>query len=389
MNEKRAPPDYDLKVKAISPAEFHEHIKNSMKMQQIIGITSARDRIIDLLRRKGFSEQEASDISHGKGVRIALVNSGVDVTHPEIAERFAKGNEGENFVNWTYDANGDKIPCEKDPHDLKTAYPHGICVAGILSAKSFGVLRKPELYVAKVCDDFGHLEEESLEEALSEIRGKNFDIVNMSIGFLRYKGNVTKRLYDLCEYLGRKVVLVASADNQYNGPSFPSSFPNVISVVATCCADKTDAYHTACDFSNAWPTVDVGAPGERILCPNIITSKYALMSGTSAAAPIVTGILGMAVAYLKARSRLSKAPPELASPLKLEQMLKDTSHRSERRPLMDKNDKDEIELAFGRYFGFHLLDKKLTAGDFTNFALGAGRVDAEKFICKVMEEYPI
>ncbi len=111
------------------------------------------------------------------------------------------------------------------------------------------------------------------------------------------------------------------------------------------------------------------------------------MNGTSAAAPIVTGILGMAVAYLKARNLALGRPADEIDPLKLEQMLKDTACRNERRPLKGNNDRNEIELTFGEYFGFHLLNKRLTAEDFTDFALGAGRVNAEKFMEMVLEEY--
>jgi subtilisin family serine protease len=385
-------PDYDLNVKKVSKSSLQDEIRKTMEMQEKIGINAAKEMVMERLKKRGFSEEEAREISFGKGVRVALMNSGIDITHSEIVDRFVKDNEGENFVSWTYDADGEIRPCIANPKNLYSILPHCLSVAGILAAKSFGILRKAGLYAIKVCDDFGHIEERAIEEALSKIREKDIDLVNMSIGFLRYKHRATGRIHDLCADLGKRIILVASAGNYGGGPSIPSTFSNVLSVAATCCVDKKDDdYHTACDFSNAWPTVDIAAPGERLLCLDTYNS-FATRDGTSVAAPIITGILGMAVAYLKTRNRLlirDGKPAEEIDPLKLEQILKDTACRKERRVLKEDNQRDEIEEAYKKHFGFDLINGNLTAEDFTDFVLGAGRVNAAKFIEKILERYVI
>jgi hypothetical protein len=57
--------------------------------------------------------------------------------------------------------------------------------------------------------------------------------------------------------------------------------------------------------------------------------------------------------------------------------------------LKESSQRNDIKDIYGKLFGFYLLNENLTANDFTDFVLGAGRVNAEKFMEKILEYYII
>jgi hypothetical protein len=384
-----------LKSRMMSEEDFHKKLKETRDMYKRIGVHAARRLIFEKLLKKGFSRQDASRISHGRGVKIAVVNSGIDVNHDYIKRRFDLESSGENFVDWTYtpDDERQEFP-HYDPSNVSSKISHGTAVAGVLSGRKFGLLRRASLYSIRVCDDREHCEQDALVNGLEEAMNLGFDLVNMSLGQLKYEFAVTDILRSLCEIFGREAVLVASAGNEGAGPSIPASFPNIISVAATRCSKGDENYNTSCQFSNTWPTVDIAAPGDSILCLRLKTEKealykgaYTVMCGTSAAAPIITGIMGMAVAYLKARNTMLGEKGKKIDPLELEQMIKDTACKAERKVFHFEHTEEDIEGIFGGYYGFHTLNPNLKARHFTDFSLGAGRVNAEKFVREVLNAY--
>jgi subtilisin len=222
----------------------------------------------------GAGLQEASSTesvwgdSTGAGVRVAIVDSGVDNDHPAIAGA-VKG--------WIepYEADG-KLQFRTDPHVDSSG--HGTACAGIIR----GLAPHVELYSIKVLggtnSGTGALFMAGLHWAIEN----GMHVVNLSLG-------TTKRdfypvLHELADsaYF-RRVVLVAAANN-LPVPSFPSLYASVISVASQ---EDPDPMHFC---YNPSPPVEFSAPGIDV---EVAWSGggYLRSTGNSFAAPHIVGLV--------------------------------------------------------------------------------------------------
>ncbi|MBW2980009.1 S8 family peptidase [Candidatus Woesearchaeota archaeon] len=388
----------DLKVIRLEKGKLEEKEGETKEMHRKLGIPEAKELIKNKLRQKGLSAEEAEAVSEGEGVHIALLNSGIDENHPGIEGKLAK-EKGRNCVPWLCIGTKDEythLPDEHhDKNDISSKQVHGLSVGGIITNSRFGILRNAKLHVVKVCDDNRHGSQDTVLSGLGYIYSKRetLDLVNMSIGFRVYQPQTTARIFRSCERLAEEMMMVSAAGNEGYGPSIPSTSNCVISVGATCYSKTDPDYHTVCEFSNVWPTIDVTAPGKEILC--LDTKKpgetdyrdaYGMMTGTSAATPIITSILGLAIAYIKKRNQL-EGVQERVDCSDLEKRLKSTAHSDKIRPFGFDTTDEQIEDIFGRLYTFHLINTSLGAADFKRFAAGAGRVDAAEILKSVIEDY--
>ena len=216
--------------------------------------------------------QQAHQMSLGEDVVVAVIDSGIDVTHPELAGRIAG----------TYDAlGGDE---EVHPHGTgvaSTIVAHGRLMgaapsARLLAIRAFGV--KP---TGAESNSFAILK--SLDYAATN----HARIVNMS-----FAGPKDSAIGRSLERLAAKgIVLVAAAGNAgpKSRPLFPAADPNVIAVSAT---DQADKLFPA---SNRGKYVAVSAPGVDILAA-APDGKYQMLSGTSLSAAYVSGVLALMIA---------------------------------------------------------------------------------------------
>jgi subtilisin family serine protease len=200
---------------------------------------------------------EAWDILQGSSVIVAVIDSGIDSSHPDIAANLIAGYD---FVE------NDNIP-----NDLNG---HGTHVAGIIGAVGnnatgiTGVSWSAKIMALKVLDQNGEGTIADIIEAIDYAAKNNARVINMSFS----GSDFSQSLYDsIASY--PNVLFVAAAGNggednlgddndnpQYT--EYPASFdlPNIISVAAT---DQTD---NLADFSNYGLTsVDVASPGANIL----------------------------------------------------------------------------------------------------------------------------
>ena len=173
---------------------------------------------------------------------------------------------------------------------------HGSHVAGTVGAVDqadgdneigvIGVAPSANLYGIKVLNRSGRGYTSDIIEGMDWAVGNGMDVINMSLGtssFVQAYADATDRV------LRAGVIMVCSAGN--SGPAdntvgYPAAFEGVIAVAAT------DSSDVVASFSSRGPEVDVAAPGVSIYS----TSKsggYATMSGTSMAAPHVTGTVAL------------------------------------------------------------------------------------------------
>lgn len=220
------------------------------------------------------------DITHGNpSVKVAVVDSGIDAAHEDLAGKI------KNIKNCTDSTTSDDL------------FGHGTHVAGIISAKTnnkigvAGVGYNISLMNAKSLSDNGSGYYSWIAECIIWSADQGASVINMSLGGT----DSSQMLQDAVSYAYDKgVVIVAAAGNSNsNGFFYPAAYSQVVSVAAT---DDKDARASFSNFGN-W--VDVAAPGVSIFStlPShtnyFKTKNYGYLSGTSMAAPYVSGLAGL------------------------------------------------------------------------------------------------
>lgn len=217
---------------------------------------------------------QAWPVSRGRGVRVAVIDTGVDGNHPDLRGAV---QGGANFLD-------ESAPPADDNG-------HGTHVAGIIAARDnqegvVGVAPEAEIYSLKAFDGRGSGAISNIIAALEWCIGHGMQVVNMSFG-----GNRNRALgRALQAALDAGIVLVAAAGNNGRDDSvdFPASHPGVIAVSAI------DGDDTLARYSSRGPEVDLAAPGSRVL--STYPGGYRELSGTSMAAPHVTGVVALLLA---------------------------------------------------------------------------------------------
>lgn len=227
------------------------------------------------VRRIGAEFMHDSGIT-GRGVKIAVLDTGIDYNHPELKANY-KG--GVNLIN----------PGSTDPRDDATS-SHGTHVAGIIAAarngaEVVGVAPDAELYAVKILGGDGRGDSATVAEGILWAVDNGMDIINISAASI--PSTAVQEALQAAENAG--ILVVAAAGNESGQPiSFPASFEPVIAVTAT---DQSD---NLAPFSNQGPQADLAAPGVRIKSTfRVESGSYGEISGTSQAAPHVTGLAAL------------------------------------------------------------------------------------------------
>jgi subtilisin family serine protease len=204
----------------------------------------------------------------GKGVKIGVLDTGIDYKHPELAQNY-KG--GYDFIN-----------NDSDPMDDNG---HGTHVAGIIAAARdgkgiVGVAPDAELYALKVSDSSGKGSFSGLVEGINWSIDHGIDIVTMSI---TGEGG-SKALQKAVETANNEhnILLLAAVGNGGGHVLYPAAYDQVIGV------GSVNRDNALSSFSDTGSQVELVAPGYGIKStwPG---GKYMVMSGTSMATPFVTG----------------------------------------------------------------------------------------------------
>ena len=280
--------------------------------------------------------------STGKGVKVAMLDSGMEYNHPNLWDKVwvddeiitdvnqdgsinlddadVDGNrmiESNFSINEITTFNRDSIFGEyyndavhSNPLD---GFGHGTHVAGIIAGENInnpnynGIAYDSKLIAMKIFDNQGNFS--SISELLKAIRSAIIDgakVINASIGGSFYS-HLEEETYKLAEDLG-VIVIAAAGNNGSNNdyrPIYPANYKTVFSVAASSQDDSIS------NFSNYGDSVDIAAPGNLIsstmandsfLAANLASSMdksvasnygYWFLSGTSMATPYVSGLAAL------------------------------------------------------------------------------------------------
>ena len=212
---------------------------------------------------------EAQMHTTGRGVRVAVIDSGIELNHDELKHCFEEHNEGYDFVN------GSPRPWDKNGH--------GTHVSGTIAGRTVGVAPDVTLYAVRVLNSQGYGSEAALISGIEWSIRNEADVINMSLGSSQYS-RIEDHALQAAHNSG--ITIVAAAGNESFGPSYPASNDNVIAVAAV------DHNNKHAPFSNVWDTNDISAPGVDIYS-SYAGYTYATLSGTSMATPHVAGVAAM------------------------------------------------------------------------------------------------
>lgn len=283
----------------------------------------------DLWGVKKIEAPTAWDTTRGAGVTVAVVDSGIDYTHPDIAENMWTNpgeipnngidDDGNGYVDdvygWNFASN------TSDPMDDMF---HGTHVAGTIAATGnngigvIGVAFESRVMAVKALDRYGYGANSDLAQAIVYAVDNGADVINASWG----SSGSSQLISDAIAYAhAHGVVFVAAAGNDKMDTAgfFPANDPNAITVAATTHLDEQAS------FSDFGLKLDVAAPGggdgpppkdsklpmysvlsllssaadpsfSSFLRQVALGTAYARLAGTSMAAPHVAGTAALLLA---------------------------------------------------------------------------------------------
>lgn len=219
-------------------------------------------------------------INLNQTIKVAVLDTGVDASHPELQGRVLPGYD-------FYNRDGNP----SDDHG------HGTFVSGIIAANLdgkgiAGMAPNVSILPIKVANSDGDLLSTNIIEGIYYAIDQQVDVINMSYG-----GNVRNSLEEqaLQRAYDAGITLVAAAGNDgVSTAVYPAFYPTVINVGAAnnLLSSGYVPSRVRASFSNYGVMMDVGAPGVGIIGPSL-GGTYSKGDGTSFAAPMVSGLAAM------------------------------------------------------------------------------------------------
>lgn len=209
-------------------------------------------------------------LKRGENVDVYIIDTGIDITHPEFESRAVWGANFADSKNT--DCNG-----------------HGTHVAGSVGSKTYGVSKRSTLVAVKVlnCEGSGTNSGvlKGMDWVISQKRKTGRpSLINMSLGGGR--SDAINRAISALYKEGIVSVVAAGNENQDACESSPASAPDAITIGAV---DKTNRF---AGFSNYGKCVDLSAPGVDIES-TYLDKCVKRLSGTSMASPHVAGYVAL------------------------------------------------------------------------------------------------
>lgn len=217
---------------------------------------------------------QAWDTIQGSNKVIAILDTGVDLDHPDLKNKLVPGKNFAWFASTPNDDHG-----------------HGTHCAGIAAATGnngvgiAGMDQTAKIMPVKVLNLLGSGNTSDIINGVYWATDNGADVLSMSLG----GGSFSQSFQDAINYAwGKNKIVVAAAGNDgVSTKSYPAAYNNVLSVAAT---DQNDVKTSWSNYGADW--VDVAAPGLNIYS-TYYDGGYTTMSGTSMATPLVAGLVSL------------------------------------------------------------------------------------------------
>lgn len=215
----------------------------------------------------------------GLGVKVAVIDTGINTTHPDLETAIAGGISEVSYTTSYEDDNG-----------------HGTHVSGIIGARQngtgiVGIAPGVSIYAVKAMDSSGSGYISDTIAGIDWSIQNHMDIINMSIS----TASGSKALQNACDTAyADGILLVAAAGNTGTANvknntdtiNYPAKYNSVIAVGAT------DSSNIRASFSSTGKELEVVAPGVNIVS-DFLNGQTVTMSGTSMSTPYVAGDLAL------------------------------------------------------------------------------------------------
>ena len=224
----------------------------------------------------------------GKGIKVAVLDTGFDVKHPDFAGRSITTN---SFVP------GESVD---DAHGHGTHCIGSACGNVDVAGQRYGVAKDAEIFAGKVLSNEGSGAQAWILNGITWAANSGCKVISMSLGSPTLPGQSYDAAYERAAQfaLSKGTVIVAAAGNEsqrsrnrFNPVGSPADCPSILAVAAL------DASLNVADFSNRGinPTaaVDIAGPGVNVYSSWPMPERYLSISGTSMATPHVAGALAL------------------------------------------------------------------------------------------------
>jgi thermitase len=259
----------------------------------------------DIASRQAIYLDEAQRFTRGHpAVTIAVLDTGISLDHPELAEVLMPGFDFVDIIDGATQFIGDFVGADEEPQD---EVGHGTHVAGIIAAKGIampgGVAPRCRVLPVRVLAALqrgGQLVGAGLVDNINAgvkwAVDQGADVINMSLGVRHTEGGLPHQ--EVVDYAGRRgVTIVAAAGNDGSEQLYyPGAFESVIAVGAM------DEGGEVAAFSTFGRQISLVAPGTNIYS-SYLDRDYAFASGTSHAAPFVSGAVALLKSYARSNGR--------------------------------------------------------------------------------------
>lgn len=241
-------------------------------------------RVGDQYYLSKISAPAAWDVARGAGVLVAVIDTGVDYNHPDLAGKIVKGP--------------DYVSGDADPMDQQG---HGTHVSGVIAAATnnangiAGVAPDAQVLAIRALDAKGEGYHSWIAAGITHAADRGIKVINLSLG----GDSASTTLERAVEYAATKGAIVTCATGNDGAASigYPARYDDCLAVGAT---DSSDA---RASFSNHGSGIDLVAPGASILS-TVTGGGYEAWSGTSMAAPVVSGVAAILAGKGLSRSEI-------------------------------------------------------------------------------------
>jgi subtilisin family serine protease len=234
--------------------------------------------------------------SRGAGVKVAVLDSGVEADHPDLAGAVLERRDFTEHGGLAEDRLG-----------------HGTHVAGVIAARDngggvVGVAPECSLLIGKVLGDDGSGDAARVAAGIDWACEAGAELISMSLGSPDPDEQLRAALQRALER-GVYVACAAGNDGRRNSVNYPARWGCGVTVGAV------DRQGRVAPFSSMGPEVDVCAPGTDVLS-TYLRHGYAKLSGTSMATPFVAGVIALWLARQRQSSSALPPPRELVALLR-------------------------------------------------------------------------